>query len=698
MHYQDSIRIKGESMKKKFKRIVSLVVICAFLMPSSAFGLVNYYKNYYVWDGKAYFGYSQDASKISVIYTGDMLGNFSSDKSGDMARTMNMIKEARRYYPDSYLVDAGNFTGDGNAFGSSLGTSFELKAMEVMAYDCVQLGNKELASGLKNLSDNLAQAISDPVNGKGIFAYPKLILSNLDWDNTGNAQLKSQFGKFTEDLSFAVVQKNRSMVGFVGATEPSKKLKKKGVNLLDSATAINDGVKALKKANKNLDAVVCLYCGDDGEELAKSLEGVDLLVINPLKVNKHSQDQIIEENSPEKIGDVNVVRTMGTSAVGQIVLNKKGKKVDVDKVFSYKVDESIPQNPAIIKVQKDYEEAIDKSYFGLYGYSSKSYLGYNNVSFGHFKKFAQKQGPDSFGDLISDSYVYIGKKYGEGEKAIAGSFFAAGTVKDNFSRGKITVMDAYNVFDQKQGDDGLPGSNLVDVYLSGAELKILAEIDASVSEKNHDVRLYTSGITYEYNPHRFYRNKVSKVLINDNEEVKQRGLYRVITDTRTIQLINQAKKAPLGLMDIEFKDKDGNPIEKLDKAVIKYKGNPVKQWFALAKFVDKKGISSHYRHADNRKILNDDKSLKAIFENPGKIFLVSLFAGIIAIALLIIVLVAILSGIRRALGIRNSSFYRKARKANKQKSIFKHRKNRYKRNMKYRRESKFSKWMSKFRR
>ncbi len=143
------------------------------------------------------------------------------------------------------------------------------------------------------------------------------------------------------------------------------------------------------------------------------------------------------------------------------------------------------------------------------------------------------------------------------------------------------------------------------------------------------------------------------------------------------------------MMDISYKDKDGNQLENIKSAAIKTNQMDVKQWYAVEKYIEDNGISSHYREPRMSKIANDDTSLKALLANPGKIFIVSLLASVIALALIILIVCTIIGIIRRALGIQNSEFIRKARKANKQKSIFSHRRNRYTRNMKYRKERRF---------
>lgn len=642
------------------------------------FGEISDHGSYYFWDGNAYFGYSQDEDQIAIIYTGNMNGKFAAkDDEASMARVMTQITQLRRLYPDSYLIDGGNFTGEENHFGSSMNKSYELKAMEVLAYDGIGLGQKELSLGIDTLGKYFDKAASDEVNTRDYFAYPALLCANLNWDKISNGAIQKSFEKFTPEVSYKVVEKYNSKIGLVGVTDIKNK------NLKEASEAAEKAVKKLKK-EKDLDAIVLVYNGDDVKGLAQKLDGVDLIISNPSKVD-FSQKEEVSEAAVEEINGIYVVETMGIEGVGQIVLEKGKKGLELVSSNSYLVDDSLYENSVMLDLNDEYLKAIDKSYFGLYSFSRNEAIAHNSVGFGKLQK-----GNSAFGDLISDSYRSIGSKYSDESADLAGAFFASGTVDGKLKKGSVTPDDLYNLFDKDIAKDGLSGANLVDVYVSGAELKILAEIDASISDRNGDVKLYFSGIRYDYNSHRFYRNRVSNVYVG-GEKVEPRALYRVITDTKTIQLIEDADKAPFGLMDIQFKDKDGNALSSVDKAVIKCNDHGLKQWAALAKYIDKNGISSRYKNSDDRKVLDDDKSLKAIFANPGKIFLVTFLAGIIAVAVAILIISAIL----KALGLSRNSFYRRQRRENKQKSIFKHRKNRYNRRMKYRKESKLRAWLQK---
>ena len=81
---------------------------------------------------------------------------------------------------------------------------------------------------------------------------------------------------------------------------------------------------------------------------------------------------------------------------------------------------------------------------------------------------------------------------------------------------------------------------MISIYLTGAELKIAAEIDASISGFMSSARLYTDGLYWNYNPNRMILNKVTDVYLCDvNEkrvEIEDDKLYRVVTDFYTSQI------------------------------------------------------------------------------------------------------------------------------------------------------------------
>ncbi len=88
----------------------------------------------------------------------------------------------------------------------------------------------------------------------------------------------------------------------------------------------------------------------------------------------------------------------------------------------------------------------------------------------------------------------------------------------------------FNSFSLGIGADGVPGDPLIEAYLTGKELKTVAEIDASVSDLMTSARLYMYGLQFTYNPHRMILNRVTDVYLLDADgnrrELEDDKLYR----------------------------------------------------------------------------------------------------------------------------------------------------------------------------
>ena len=142
---------------------------------------------------------------------------------------------------------------------------------------------------------------------------------------------------------------------------------------------------------------------------------------------------------------------------------------------------------------------------------------------------------------IRDS-VYAVENTGDsdGEKVDV-AIVPAGTVRDTYTKGNITVEQVYNSFSLGTGKDGLAGYPLISAYLTGKELKTVAEVDASISDFMTIARLYCSGMNFTYNPHRMILNKVTDCYLTgkggEREEIQDDKLYHVVTDLYTGRML-----------------------------------------------------------------------------------------------------------------------------------------------------------------
>ena len=180
-------------------------------------------------------------------------------------------------------------------------------------------------------------------------------------------------------------------------------------------------------------------------------------------------------------------------------------------------------------------------------------------------------------------------------------------------------------------------------YLTGKELKAVAEVDASVSNFMGVARLYCSDLEYSWNPHRLILNRAVDVKYNDGtsvSELKDDQLYSVAADLYSCQMLGAVKDKSAGILKIEPKDADGNPITNYEDHIIYDGDKEVKAWYAVASYLDSFAddqIPSYYSKAQGRKTKIDSWSPVEIFKQPNKI------AGMVAG--LVVILAAIAGGI-----------------------------------------------------
>ena len=272
-------------------------------------------------------------------------------------------------------------------------------------------------------------------------------------------------------------------------------------------------------------------------------------------------------------------------------------------------------------------------------------------------QFATEHKDDSLGNIIADSFVYAVKQAeGDDYKKVDVALEPSGTVRDTFQKGELTVSDVFNVSSLGIGADRVAGYPLVSVYLTGKELKTVAEIDASVSPIMTTAQLYPSGLSWTYNSNRMILNKVTDTTLVDNvpytenpevSQIEDDKLYRVVSGLYSAQMLGAVEDTSKGILKITPKDENGNEIKDFEKQIIHdQSGAEIKEWSALATYLqsfdkNEKGISqipSYYENGSARKVDVDSKNIIELLKHPNKIALI-LYAVIIIIVLLVILFV-----------------------------------------------------------
>lgn len=107
------------------------------------------------------------AEEVTILYTGSTHAmlypcNCPFEPDGGVSRRATLIKQLRKDFPDALLLDSGSYFAAGlldeNTQNTQLDTQrtlINLKAMELMKYDGLSIGNDEFNFGKQFLLDNI---------------------------------------------------------------------------------------------------------------------------------------------------------------------------------------------------------------------------------------------------------------------------------------------------------------------------------------------------------------------------------------------------------------------------------------------------------------------------------------------------------------------------------------------------------------
>lgn len=602
-----------------------------------------------------------EPKKLDILFTHDThshLNSFTTIVNGEkkevggFAKLKTLINEHKKVNPDTLVLDGGDFS-----MGTLIQTVYDTEAAELrmlgqIGCDVTTLGNHEFDYQSKGLADmlNAAKNSGDTV--------PSLVLCNVDWDameeaglSEGQKQIQSAFEKY-QVKDYVVVQKGNIKIAVLGVFGKDALVCAPTCELVwkDPVKAAKQTVEKIKKKEK-VDMIACVsHSGtwDDADKsedeiLAKEVPDIDLIISG----HTHSQlDKPIQHGNTYIVSCGEYGKNLGTISMTQ-------KDDGRWKATSYELipvsDEVNPDETTQAKIDA-LMDTVDINYLAKFGYTRKEVLAENDIEFNSLDEMGTKHEELNLGDIISDAYVYAVENSDNYDgDPVDVAVVPSGTVRDTYAKGEITVESVYNSFSLGIGKDGLAGYPLISAYLTGKELKLVAEIDASISDFMTIARLYCSGLNFTFNPHRMILNKVTDCYLTGQdgkrEEIQDDKLYHVVTDLYTGQMLGSVMDISYGLLSIIPKDKEGNPIEDLEEYAIMEENQELKAWVAIARYMqsfddtDGDGIanvSEYYATTHGRKVVENSRNLVQLLKNPNKFFM--LMIGIVTVAVLIVLL------------------------------------------------------------
>ena len=615
---------------------------------------------------------SAGTKQLDILFTHDThshLDSFSTIVNGEQkevggfAKIKTLINEKKKENPDTLVLDGGDFS-----MGTLIQTVYDTEAAELrmlgyLGYDVTTLGNHEYDYRSAGLANMLNAAVN---SGETL---PEIVVCNVDWDamekdglSDGQKQIQSAFETYGVK-DYAMVQKGDVKIAVVGVfgkdaleCAPTCELSFK-----DPVEAVKQTVEEIRK-NEDADMIACVsHSGtwedeskSEDELLAKAVPELDLIISG----HTHSElTEAIQHGNTYIVSCGEYGRNLGSLSMTQ----KQDGRWDLTFYDLIPVSEDIKPDEATQKRIDELMDKVDTNYLADFGYTRKEVLAQNDVEFNSLEEMETKHEELNLGDIMSDAYVYAveNSEYYDGDPVDV-AVVPSGTVRDTYTKGDITVEDVYNSFSLGIGRDGVAGYPLINAYLTGKELKLVAEVDASVSDFMTTARLYCSGLNFTYNPHRMILNKVTDCYLTrtdgERTEIQDDKLYHVVTDLYTGQMLGSVMKMSYGLLSLEPKDKDGKPIENLEDQAIMEGDRELKAWDAIARYMqsfddtDGDGIanvSEYYATTHGRKVVDDSKNIISLIKNPNKFTAIIVSVTLIIIVMIVLVTVLIHKVVRK---------------------------------------------------
>lgn len=572
--------------------------------------------------------FGEDSGKLTILFTHDIHDYFYPTvtrygdehvEHGGAAKLMTLLRENTD--GSTVYIDAGDFSMGTLLQSMFLYRAYELQILGKLGCSVTTIGNHEFDHGAGGLAMMLRSA---KWSGEGL---PQIVQSNLDMSGELTVE-QEDFCDALEDFgvkAYTVIECNGYRIGVFGLIGPDS------VQCVQANVAFTDYIVAAKKTiedmrKEDVDLVIALsHSGTDGNgkgedyELAKSVPGIDIIV------PAHSHDTYYE---PVYVNDT-VIVSCGEYLryLGKITLDMSGDKFRVSGYELIPVDSSVPEDPGMAELIESFKSEIEENYLSNYGYSFDDVICVSPADFTGLGEMYSDHDEYPLCDLIADSYKYEAEKCGFDDIDLY--VVGLGTVRGSILKGEITVKDAFEICSLGSGVDGFSGHPLVTGYLTGKEIKLLAELDASLGPYESSIKMNYSGLRYTFNTKRIILDRVTDIcLVRDDgtcEELEDDRLYRVCTNMYSVNMLSMVADLTGGILSITPKHADGTVCDDYYELILFDSDNrELKEWISFVDYLasfDKGSsgypeIPSRYLEKQGRKNKVSEGGL-AVIRNPG---------------------------------------------------------------------------------
>ena len=603
-------------------------------------------------------------SQATILFTHDLHSHMLPSRAedggeyGGYARLMTLINEQKALYPDAILVDGGDFSM-GSLFQTAYATSaIELRMMGAMGFDATTFGNHEfdyLPSGLAamlNVAADCGETVPAIVDAN--YLPPE---AGEDGYGTDAEAVWSALGNYgVED--YIILERGGIYYVLFGLTgfDSDDCAPNSGMILDDpalTAQRVVDEARAECWETYGVQPLVIALShsgteGGEGEdyELAQKVSGIHLIVSGHTHTTLHEP---IEVNDTWIVSAGEYGKYLG---VVRMDYKPNGETVLTDYEL-IPVDETVEEEPGIAALAESFKGDVEKNYLADYGLTFDQVVTVNSYEFDDVDAVYDYAHESTLGNVFSDSYRWAVER-ATGERVDV-ALTASGVIRESIPMGEVTVSDVFNTASLGVGTEG----ELIAIYLTGADLKNALEVDASVYPLMHSAQLFYSGVEYSFNTSRMIFNKVDYAMLRrDNgalETIQDDAMYRVVCGMYMGQMLGSVEETSMGLLSITPRDAEGNPIavkELVNFVVRDDAGIPVKEWYAIASYLQQMGgeMDARYAGPDGRKVVYSSLNPIALLRGANQFTYIILAVLIVLILLAVFLVRAVVRRVRRRRG------------------------------------------------
>lgn len=532
---------------------------------------------------------------------------------GGYARLAHLVKEIRADKAGSnepvLLLSAGDYIG-GSPYSWLIpeGYALEMELKHVIGYDAVVIGNHEFDYGPDILAEYLLEAGYPAAHSRTAVIASNTVAPTDHPLASKNLYLDSVLLNLENGLQVG-------LFGLIGKQAVSYTTANYPVEFSDQHETAALMVNELRDNGADIIIAITHSRVEEDVDLARDVDGIDIIVGGHCHTALY--EPVIENNTIilqagsllEYMGQLEVAYNPSTGEV-RVRNDETGNPHLVRLDYRYPLE---PETEAIIA---EYSGKLNQLISEKTGGSFIDVLDTVAISEFEIPNYPPlRESP--FGNFASDAMRLVAwEKTGQradfavqANGSIRGSL-VPGTMPH--SLGKVSVYDLAELIGLGIGPDGSAGYPLVQVYLTGDEIRRTLEVAVLLSEMMGDTYfLQFSGLRYQYNPQNAILFTVpfvdipiptTRAVVSAERytgegrqgvedhlyeplEWGDESLYSLVTDSYILSFLPMIGEL-LPQLDVVIKDSQGNPVseEELDKLIVNVDNRELKVWAAVLEY------------------------------------------------------------------------------------------------------------------